>query len=446
MGVCSRRLAALGLGLVLTLAGGSEAIAARGGAPPYGGLKLTASRQVDARLRELTFTTPALSAPTNVRVLLPRSYASSHRHYPVLYLLHGFGDDGSAWTEKGDAEQITKGRPLIVVMPAGGANGYYSDWWNGGAGGPPEWETFHIHELIPWIDAHLRTIAGRRGRAVAGLSMGGFGAFSYAARHPDRFVAAASFSGAIDTNYLPFIALIEATPGQEPLWGPHATEEVRWRAHNPWDLAENLHGLGLTIRTGNGSPGGPYGGGDPIEAGVHEISVSMHERLDQLGIPNIWDDYGPGGHTWPYWQRDLRETLPTFMKTFAHPPARPSRFSFTAAEPAYEDYGWHVHIKRKAMEFSDLRVRGRRGFAFSGSGTGKVVTAPLYRPHSLHRVEVACPGGTHHKVRRANVRGRLRLRLPLGPANPDQQYTPGALLAGTHVYTCSVTVSSAKRL
>jgi S-formylglutathione hydrolase FrmB len=437
-----KRLGAVwALALLLTLAGGASARATPDA--PYGGLKLTDERHLDGRLLELTFTTPALADPTHVRVLLPAGYDSSPRkRYPVLYLLHGALDDGRSWTDKGEAERATAGLPLIVVMPDAGSDGYYSDWWNSGAGGPPEWETFHVGELIPWVDDHLRTIPARRGRAVAGLSMGGFGAFSYAARHPDLFAAAASFSGAIDTNYTPFIALMEATPSQSDLWGHHATQEVRWRAHNPWDLAANMRGMALTIRTGNGQPGGPFGGGDPIEAGVHAMSISMHERLGKLGIPHIWDDYGPGGHNWPYWQRDLRQTLPTFMKTFAHPPARPSRFSFKAAEPRYEDYGWHVAIKRDAMEFSSLRVVGKRSFTLSGSGTAKVVTARRYRPLSRHRFVAACPGETHRFLRRADSHGRLRARLRLGPPNPDQQYTPAA---DTKVYRCAVTVSGAAR-
>ena len=60
----------------------------------------------------------------------------------------------------------------------------------------PRWETFHIDQLIPWIDHNLRTVADRRGRAIAGLSQGGFCSMSYAARHPDLFGVALSFSGA----------------------------------------------------------------------------------------------------------------------------------------------------------------------------------------------------------------------------------------------------------
>src|SRR5438270_13253936 len=131
-------------------------------------------------------------------------------------------------------------------MPDGGYDGFYSDWYGSDLDGhtpnpPPAWETFHIHELLPWVDGTFPTIASRAGRAIAGLSMGGFGSMSYAARHPDLFVAAAAFSGAVDSNR-PAGAADDALTGLDgghpgDLWGPRLTQEVRWRAHNPWDLA-----------------------------------------------------------------------------------------------------------------------------------------------------------------------------------------------------------------
>jgi S-formylglutathione hydrolase FrmB len=407
-------------------------------------LQLVASQQRDPRLVELTFHTPALAADTHVRVLLPAGYAgAAPRRYPVLYLLHGSVDDYRSWTDKGDAEAATAGLPLIVVMPDAGNGGFYSDWFNNGAGGPPEWETYHVGQLIPWIDSHYRTIASRDGRATAGLSMGGFGAMTYPARHPDMFVAAASFSGAVNTN--------EPSPAGEPdestfdggqpyaTWGPRQSEEVRWRAHNPWDLAENLRGLNLTIRTGNGQPGGPYGGGDPIEAYVHQASLDLHDRLDALGIPHVWDDYGPGGHDWPYWQRDLRETLPAIMATFAHPPAAPSPFTFTAAEPSFDIYGWHVAIDRPALEFGRLENASRDGFTLVGSGTGTVTTAPLFRAGAAYPVTV----GSDARRVTADAGGRLHVPVPLGPGNQFQEYTAPAQAAGAQVFRTTVKIGAA---
>jgi S-formylglutathione hydrolase FrmB len=412
---------------------------------------LVKTQHLDPRLLELTFTTPALVSETHVRILLPDGYDPSGRtRYPVLYLLHGSVDDYKSWTDKGDAEAITKGVPLIVVMPDAGQFGNYTNWYNDGAFGPPRWETYHIGQLLPWIDAHYPTLAKRRGRAVAGLSMGGGGAMSYAARHPGLFVSASAFSGAVDTN----------SPGVEPLtqasglsdgshspgaiYGLRSTDEVRWRAHNPVDLAGNLQGMKLTLRTGNGSPGGPGGdSGDPVEAEVHTESVNMHNRLLELGIPHVWDDYGAGGHAWYYWQRDLRETLPAMMRTFAHPPTAPSPFDFRAVEPSYWVYGWHVQIARPALEFSELRDASRRGFDLLGSGTARVRTARYFKPHS--RVRATIRSGASAAARKLTLRagrfGRVTVPVVLGPGNPDQQYTPQAAADGTKVFTTHVRLS-----
>src|SRR5690606_8761230 len=133
-----------------------------------------------------------------VRILLPDGYDDDpDARYPVLYLLHGGGDGEMSWTDKGEAEEATAGLPLIVVMPGVTGHGNYVDWYNGGRGGAPMWETFILAQLLPWVDANLRTVGTREGRAVAGLSMGGGGAMGFAARHPDLFVSAAAFSGAV---------------------------------------------------------------------------------------------------------------------------------------------------------------------------------------------------------------------------------------------------------
>lgn len=411
-----------------------------------GGLTLVSTQQLDPRLSELTFSTPALSSDTGVRVLVPSDYASDpHRRYPVLYLLNGSLGSETDWTEQGDAEARTAGLNAIVVMPSGGEGGYYSNWWNFGKGGPPEWETYHIDQLVPWIDAHYRTIARRGDRAIAGLSMGGFGAFSYAARHPDLFAIAASFSGALDTN--------DPEPTGQPdesildggvpdsTWGPYQTEQVIWRAHDPWDLAANLRGLDLMMLTGDGLPGGPYPwepATGAIEYDIHQQNVDMNARLDALGIPHYYDDYGAGDHSWPYWQRDLSQMLPQIIADFAHPPAAPPAITFTSAESSYDVYGWTVSLTRPVIEFSTLKHASARGFALAGSGTATVTTPPEFTRGRRYLVTVTPQSGTPTQVRvRPGRSRRLRIPVPLGPPNQFDEYTPGAT---TTVYTTQVTI------
>ncbi|MBA3261667.1 MAG: esterase family protein [Thermoleophilaceae bacterium] len=411
------------------------------------------SQRLSPRLQELTLRTSELAGSTAVRVLLPAGYREHPaRRYPVLYLLHGASGDQRSWTTEGqgDAESLTAALPLIVVMPNAGKGGFYTNWFNNGRGGTPRWENWHIKRLIPFIDGRYRTRAMGAGRAIAGLSMGGFGTFSYAARHPDLFTSALSLSGAVDTSTPPGVApeiidSISAADGGPPgsLWGPRATQEVRWRAHNPWDLAENLRGLALWLRTGNGQPGGPFGGGpdlDITEVGVAAQAFTVHQRLRELGIPHVFDDYGPGHHLWAYWNRGLRQTLPAIMARLRGGSRPPAKMTFTAAEPSYAAYGWGVRVKRPAMEFSRLAKAGRRGFSLSGSGSATVSTARLFVPRHAYRIVLHTPKGLVRRSLSASARGRLRISVPLGPGNPGQQFTAGAT---TRVFKTTVTIAPA---
>ncbi|MDX6637556.1 MAG: hypothetical protein QOJ01_1067, partial [Solirubrobacterales bacterium] len=139
------------------------------------GITVESSHMLGHRQLDAQVASAALGRAVDVRILLPKGYDNHRaRRYPVLYLFHGTSGRASDWVTSGDAERATDGLPLIVVMPDAGfdgdGGGWFTNWVNGGAGGPPEWETFHVHQLIPWVDSNLRTIPTRRGRAIAGLS------------------------------------------------------------------------------------------------------------------------------------------------------------------------------------------------------------------------------------------------------------------------------------
>ena len=427
LGKVTRQLLALAFAAAL-IAGGASTTAAGADTP---GLEHLGTTVVSPRLEELRFRTPALVGETRVRVLLPAGYdADSHRRYPVLYLLHGGTGGYVDWTTTGGAEAISAAYPLIIVMPDGSGYGSYMDWWNFGAGGPPMWETYHVRQLLPWIDERYRTIPERDGRAIAGLSMGGGGTMHYAARHPDLFTAAAAFSGAVDSNTVPVQLLMQTgglQDGHAPgaLLGLRATEEVRWRGHNAWDLAENLRGLFLQLDTGNGLPGGPGGDtGDPVEAAVHEMMVNLHNRLTALDFPHIWNDYGAGGHAWFYWRRDLTELLPRLMDRFAHPVDPPSPFTYTSIDATYDVWGWQVSIDRPALEFSRLEDASADGFQLVGSGAAEVTTAALFEPSSPVTVHIDDADGSRDVAAVADATGALTVPVSLGPGNPEQQLSP----------------------
>ncbi len=435
------------------------------------GLHVVSETQLDPRLLAVTVTTPALAGPTNIRVLLPAGYAADPtRRYPVLYLLDGTSGAASDWTTLGGAEQTTSGLPLIVVMPDidlnGTGGGWCTDSVNGGAGGPPEWETYHVDELVPWIDANLRTIGSRGGRAIVGLSQGGFCSMSYAARHPDLFAIAGAFSGADDIAYdaaaraiiEPVIATTAlALDGVAPwaFFGDPTADEINWAGHDPTTLAPNLRDSDLLMYTGNGQPGPldpppaslPAAAslleGEALEAGVQQLTTLFHARLLSLGIPSDLDDYGPGTHSWPYWARDLQQSIPTIMADFAHPPAPPASVTYTSADATYSVYGWTVSMHRTAQEFSTLQGASACGFALAGSGSATVTTPASLIPDGRYAVTVhpGSGGRALTSTQTADAGGRLVLGVPLGPPNPFDEDSPAAAQTGTRVFSATVSIA-----
>jgi alpha-glucoside transport system permease protein len=287
-------------------------------------------------VRDLTIDSPALGRSAKVRLLLPRRFqAQPNRRWPVLWLLHGCCDTYQSWTRSTDVEELAGLADMLVVMPEAGQVGFYSDWYKRGQGGPSRWETFHLTELRQLLERDWR--AGNR-RVVAGLSMGGLGAMAYAARHPGMFRAAASYSGLLHTRYqgdpLPGPRMIQdllRNYDEDPdaLWGDPRRHGDLWAAHNPYDLAPQLREVGLFVSVGNGQPGpldGPATNGQlqQIEQALYPQNLAFVERLRQLGIPVRFDNYGPGIHNWPYWQRELHRSLPLLLEALQRPAAAPT--------------------------------------------------------------------------------------------------------------------------
>ena len=152
-----------------------------------------AEHQTYGRMEYYKVSTPSIAWKPRVNVLLPDGYDSGRR-YPVLYLLHGGAQNFMKFDKEDDIRGLTAGRDLIVVMPDGGIAGWYCNPVTANLG-PRNWETFHIEELIPWVDATFRTFPEQAGRAVSGFSMGGFGALKYTAKYSDKFASVSAHSG-----------------------------------------------------------------------------------------------------------------------------------------------------------------------------------------------------------------------------------------------------------
>ncbi len=268
--------------------------------------------RLSERDHELTITSSALGHEGMARVLLPRGWRPGSGPWPVLYLLNGCCQaDYDAWATQGRAAELTSPYPAIVVIPEAGEVGFYSDWRNG-----PGWETFHLTEVRRILERDYG--AGDR-RAVAGLSMGGLGAMSYAARHPGMFQAAASFSGVLNTldgNGGVDWLLDQYDEDSADLWGEPG--DPQWSAHNPADLTGRLRGLRLFVSCGDGTPGPldpPGTTRDQGETSLLHQAETFVQRARENGARITVDFYGPGTHSWPYWRRGLEHALPMLMES-----------------------------------------------------------------------------------------------------------------------------------
>lgn len=286
-------------------------------APPGHGATVVSQTQVGPRQVDLVIDSPAMGAEVPVRLLTPDGWDSRRpgRHWPTLWLLAGCCGDYTAWTARTDVASIPELHNVLVVMPEGGNAGFYSDWLSGS----PGWETFHLTELRDILE---HGYGAGPDRTVAGLSMGGFGALSYAARHPGMFRAAASYSGVVHPLYEPGgpenIEEILTGQGFEPtaLWGDPVAQHQVWAAHDPYDLAWALRSVPLFLSSGDGTAG-PFdqpGATSAYETLFLAESQSLAARLRQVHARHVITDfYGPGTHSWPYWQRELHRSLPMLL-------------------------------------------------------------------------------------------------------------------------------------
>lgn len=228
-------------------------------------------------------------------VILPRDYETSSRRFPVLYLLHGYTDDYSAWVTKSNLLQYAPAYEEIIVMPEAGTG-----WYVNNQGDPKlQWEDYIIRDLIPYVDTHYRTVGAREGRAIAGLSMGGYGAMTLGLRHPDLFAAIASMSGALATAQPAFSKPIKdpklikvLADDFGPLDNPLRAEE------DPFELIKKIPADKLP----------------DIYFSIGSSDFLLKDNLDFLALLTklkVKFRYSevPGIHEWPVWDEQIRVIL-----------------------------------------------------------------------------------------------------------------------------------------
>ncbi len=232
-------------------------------------------------------------------VILPPGYrASRTTRYPVLFLLHGWAGHYTDWVTRTNVADYAARYRLIVVMPEGNDSWYV----DGATGVNDKYESYILKELIPDVDKRYRTIQSRYGRAVAGLSMGGYGAIKYGLKYPDRFVFAASMSGAFGVtrytenemggnNWEPFLKT----------FGPLGSETRK--ANDVFEIARGLSPARVTSL--------PY---FYFDCGTEDAAQHFkpNRELSEIFLEKrIAHEYRelPGTHSWAYWDQQVQEVL-----------------------------------------------------------------------------------------------------------------------------------------
>ncbi len=255
------------------------------------------------------FQSTLVNATLPYHVILPPGYrGSGTTRYPVLYLLHGLGGHYSDWVTRTNVADYAAKYRMIVVTPEG------NDSWYVDSGGvsTDKYEAYILKELIPDVDQRYRTIQARYGRAVAGLSMGGYGAIKYGLKYPATFVFAGSMSGAFGVtrytekemggaNWEPFLKI----------FGPVGSETRK--ANDVFEIAR-----GLSTARVRSLPYFYFDCGTE-DAGQH---FNANRELSQIfldkAIPHEYREL-PGDHSWAYWDQQVQEVLKIAAGTMRMP-------------------------------------------------------------------------------------------------------------------------------
>ncbi|MBL0111062.1 MAG: esterase family protein [Saprospiraceae bacterium] len=263
----------------------------------------------------LGFNSRMIGKKMNYSIYLPEGYNTSSRSYPVLYLLHGYTDNETGWTQFGEIEQIAnkmmdagEATPMIIVMPDGGVSWYINNFDRS-----VPYEDYFFQEFMPFVESTYRIRKEKKYRAVSGLSMGGYGSFMFAIKHPDMFsycapLSAAFFeeSSAINTpqaNYDRTFAVLYG-PG---LAGANRINDT-YKANDPYRIISD------TSRTKALKTVKYYldcGDDDFLSA----ANAEMHKLMLEKGITHEFR-MRDGVHNWTYWRYSIQEVLKEITKGF----------------------------------------------------------------------------------------------------------------------------------
>lgn len=242
-------------------------------------------------------------------IYLPPDYETSQRSYPVLYMLHGYGDDQTGWVQFGEVlhiadEAINAGTatPMVIVMPDAntGQKGYVNDFK-----GAWRYEDFFFQEFMPYIEKTYRIKGEKRYRAISGLSMGGEGTFIYALHHPELFSSACPLSAATGPGNIGEL-------DKYPLWG--SFEGVNDTDRQTYFKRYSVLSLIDTLPDNQKKSVRWY-----IDCGdddfLYEGNCLVHIAMRKKDIPHEFR-IRDGAHTWSYWRQSFPVVLEFVSMSF----------------------------------------------------------------------------------------------------------------------------------
>jgi len=271
-------------------------------------LALLASAQTGKVYDQLSMPSNILGMERNYAIYLPPDYETSERSYPVLYLLHGAGDDQTGWVQFGEVLHIAdkaiksgSATPMIIIMPDANTKqrGYFNDLKD-------DWryEDFFFVEFLPYIEDTYRIKKEKRYRAISGLSMGGGGTFMYALHRPDLFSSACPLSASCGPLSLEDM---ERQMERRNWTGTDEEIEAWYKKHSVLELIKALPDQTEDSPQDRSKAIRWY-----IDCGdddfLYEGNSLVHIAMRKKGIPHEFR-IRDGGHTWTYWRESLPEVL-----------------------------------------------------------------------------------------------------------------------------------------
>ena len=228
-------------------------------------------------------------------VVKPDSYKKKKNHYPVVYLLHGYGGNYSNWVSQSNIKQQADNYQIIIVCP----DGEFSSWYiDSPVDSTMKFETYVGKEVPETIDKLYRTIPNKKARAITGLSMGGHGGLYLGLRHPDIFGACGSMSGGVDLRPFPKNWHLLKRLGDT------LVNADNWKNYSVINIVETYRGDSSKII---------------IDCGVGDFFLDVNRALHKKMLDfKIQHDYieRPGKHDWDYWRNAVKYQLLFFKNYF----------------------------------------------------------------------------------------------------------------------------------